>query len=316
MLKRTILLLALASAPAALWGCGPGFPIMTREQESLVTNVDVLVKENEALKKRVASLEAGGGAKDVKKEIDSLKAAVAEANASLEDVRQKLSFIQGHIEESEHKSSDLKDSLKGASSNFASINQRLSALEGFVRETQKRVDELGANADAAGKRSLEIKEAVANLEKKVSSLESVSSQREASTEPKKEGPDPEALYAKGYRETIDKDYSRATETFGTFLASYPAHKYAGNAQYWLGEIYYARGDWERAILEFDKAIKNYPKGDKVAASLLKQAYSFEKLGAKKEARLLLKDVVDRFPGSPEAAMAKKKLDSLKDASKN
>lgn len=309
MLKRTILLLALASAPGLLWGCGPGFPIMTREQESLVTNVDTLVKENEALKKRVAALEAGGGT-GVKKEIDALKATVAEANVSLEDVRQKLSFIQGHIEESEHKSSDLKESLKGASSNFASINQRLSALEGFLRETQKRVDELGANSEATGKRSLEIKEAVANLEKKVASLEN-SGQKDASAEPKKEGPDAEALYAKGYRETIDKDYSRATETFGTFLASYPAHKYAGNAQYWLGEIYYARGDWERAILEFDKAIKNYPKGDKVAASLLKQAYSFDKLGAKKEARLLLKDVVDRFPGSPEAAMAKKKLDSLR-----
>ncbi|MEE9591314.1 MAG: tetratricopeptide repeat protein, partial [Thermodesulfobacteriota bacterium] len=82
------------------------------------------------------------------------------------------------------------------------------------------------------------------------------------------------------------------------------------AQYWIGEIFYAKGDWERAILEFDDVIKKYPKGDKVPAALLKEGLSFSRLGAKKESRLLLTRVIKNYPKSNEADIAKKKLDNL------
>ena len=121
----------------------------------------------------------------------------------------------------------------------------------------------------------------------------------------------ETLYQKGYKETTSKDYPKAIDTFQRFLVAYPGHKYAGNAQYWLGEIYYARGDWEMAILEFDKAVKKYPESEKTPASLLKQGFAFEKIGAKKEARVLLNDVIKKFPASAEAGLAKKRLAALK-----
>lgn len=123
--------------------------------------------------------------------------------------------------------------------------------------------------------------------------------------------DPEALYQKGYKEIISKDYPSAVETFQKLLSSYPDHKYAGNAQYWIGEIYYAKGDWEKSILEFDKVIKKYPSYEKAAAAFLKQGFAFEKIGSKKESTVILGSVIERFPKSLEAGLAKKKLDTMK-----
>src|SRR4030065_2894968 len=96
-----------------------------------------------------------------------------------------------------------------------------------------------------------------------------------------------------------------------FLSTYPDHKFAGNSQYWLAEIYYARAEWEMAILEFDKLLKKYSGSEKVPAATLKQGFAFEKLGANKEARVLLEQVVTKFPESPEAGLAKKRLQSMK-----
>ena len=86
-----------------------------------------------------------------------------------------------------------------------------------------------------------------------------------------------------------------------------------NAQYWLGEIYYAKGDWEMAILEFDKVIKKYPNAEKAPASLLKQGFAFEKLGSTKEATVLLREVMDKYPKSSEASIAKKRLAAISKA---
>jgi hypothetical protein len=56
--KLILPILSAAAASVILTGCGPGFPIMTREQETLEQNVNTLLK-NAALK-RMDSISGGG----------------------------------------------------------------------------------------------------------------------------------------------------------------------------------------------------------------------------------------------------------------
>jgi len=56
MNKRTLFIAATMSA-LLLSGCGPGFPIMTREQEDLIMNVEKLMKENDSNKARIERVE-------------------------------------------------------------------------------------------------------------------------------------------------------------------------------------------------------------------------------------------------------------------
>lgn len=290
----------------ALTGCGPGFPIMTGEQETLIKNVDNLLKENAALKSRVAQLEtkeASTGNKD----FEDLRKSIAEANASIDKLRQDVSFIQGGIEEADHKNEQIRQSVAG----LTGLNERLTAIEASIRDNDKKFESLKGSFDAHEKKLADLAESVSSADKRAASIEERLSAASNPAQKKTTPEDPEAVYLKGYKETIDKDFASATETFQSFLASYPDHKFAANAQYWLGEIYYAKGDWERAIIEFDKAIKKYPKSEKIPASILKQGFSFERLGSKKEAKVLLQEVIEKFPKSSEATIAKKRLETFK-----
>ena len=79
----------------------------------------------------------------------------------------------------------------------------------------------------------------------------------------------------------------------------------------LGETYYQEKWYPKAILEYQKVIENYPKGNKVSAAYLKQALSFSEMGEAGNAKLILRQLIKKFPNSSEASIAKKKLEKLK-----
>lgn len=47
-----------------------------------------------------------------------------------------------------------------------------------------------------------------------------------------------------------------------FLRQFPNDGLAGNAQYWLGETYYVRQDYQNAAIAFGEGFQRYPKSAK------------------------------------------------------
>lgn len=105
-------------------------------------------------------------------------------------------------------------------------------------------------------------------------------------------------------------YDAARAGFQRLLAEYPQSPNADNAQFWVGETYYREKWYEKAILEYHEVIKNHPKGNKIPAAMLKQGLAFQAIGDKKNAGLILKELVSKHPKSNEAAIARKKLDEF------
>lgn len=299
-LRHGLTFLSLPLLLVCVAGCGPGFPIMTKAQEDLVTNVNRLVKENESLNARLAAIESrqnDGG--EMKQDIDALKLKFAGLNSDIDKLHQEFSFVQGAVESDGHDKAQTRESLKSLSDALTLVNGRLSAVEAkaetlktSVNTHEKRLAEIQQSRDAAA------------MQTEKPSTPAVAAAKDAPLPP-------EDQYARGYKFAVDKKYDEAIDGLASFLSAYPGHKLASNAQYWLGEAYYAKGDFERAILEFDKVVKNYPKAEKAAAALLKEGYSFDNLGSAKEARVLLESVAEKFPNSSEAALAKKRLKALK-----
>lgn len=79
-----------------------------------------------------------------------------------------------------------------------------------------------------------------------------------------------------YRSAMDSygrgDYSGAVLHFQEFLANFSGHQLADNAQYWIGECYYAQKKFSEAEVEFGKVEKHYREGNKSAAALLKEVW--------------------------------------------
>jgi tol-pal system protein YbgF len=101
----------------------------------------------------------------------------------------------------------------------------------------------------------------------------------------------------------------AVAALRAFLTTYPRHEYADNAQYWLGEAFYASKDYQHALVEFRATIETYPRGNKVPDALLKVGYCYSALGQTDKARAVLEQVVNLYPKSEPAALAAKRLES-------
>ena len=74
-----------------------------------------------------------------------------------------------------------------------------------------------------------------------------------------------------YRTALDsftqENYQRAILEFEEFVANHPDHDLADNAQYWIGECYYAQKNFESAVREFEKVERHFGAGNKVIFGL-------------------------------------------------
>jgi tol-pal system protein YbgF len=103
----------------------------------------------------------------------------------------------------------------------------------------------------------------------------------------------------------------ALQGFSQFLVQYPNSELAPNAQYWLGECYYGKRDYLRAIEAFDRVRAAYPSSEKVPAALLKKGFAYLALKDPNRASSVWRQIVDGYPRSPEASKALEKLAQLR-----
>ena len=106
-------------------------------------------------------------------------------------------------------------------------------------------------------------------------------------------------------------YEDATVAFQQFITEYPAGSYADNAQYWLGETFYITRRFEQAVQEFERLVSAHPNSQKLTHALLKIGYAHDELGNKAEAERVLGELMERHPQSAAAALARKRLLSIR-----
>jgi tol-pal system protein YbgF len=104
--------------------------------------------------------------------------------------------------------------------------------------------------------------------------------------------------------------SQAVPKLRDFIRKNPKSDLADNAQYWIGNCYYAQRDYNRAILELNEVLLKYPKGDKVPAALVMLADAFADSGDKIDARLILQKLISDHPKTEEAEHGRQKLRTL------
>ena len=81
---------------------------------------------------------------------------------------------------------------------------------------------------------------------------------------------------------LKKQYAEASQALNQFIETHPTHKLAANARYWLGETFYARGNYQAAAAAFATAYKQDEKSPKAADNLLKLALSLQAIGKQAE----------------------------------
>ena len=138
-------------------------------------------------------------------------------------------------------------------------------------------------------------------------------QESQTMEPVRNGDPPDRLrYERVLALFRDGDLDGARYGFASFLSEYPNSDLAPNARYWLGESYYGKKDFRKAIDAYDKVELDYPGSEKVPAAILKKGFAYLALKDKKRASSAFKQVVTLYPKTPEAGKASDKLAQLKE----
>lgn len=124
--------------------------------------------------------------------------------------------------------------------------------------------------------------------------------------------DPRAEYHRYYEALRAGNHSYALTGFRNFVERFPVHDFADNAQYWIGETFYDQKRYKSALVEFRKVVDNHPNGNKVPDGLLKLGYCYHALGEKTKAKQVWQQVVQLYPKSNPATLARTKLSALED----
>jgi tol-pal system protein YbgF len=115
---------------------------------------------------------------------------------------------------------------------------------------------------------------------------------------------PKQLYETAYGYLLQRDYGAAQTAFDDFLKKFPSDSLAGNAQYWLGESFFVRGQYKAAASAFLKGYQTYNRSQKAPDSLLKLAMSLDRLGQKDAACASYLELNSKFPDAPQNVKAR------------
>lgn len=107
------------------------------------------------------------------------------------------------------------------------------------------------------------------------------------------------------------DYKSAGAALFDFLRRFPQSSYAPNAQYLLGNSYYAQQDCRNAITAQQAVVKNYPDNARAPDALLNIATCQVELKNRAGARKTLESLIEQYPESGAATTAKERLQALK-----
>jgi TolA-binding protein len=138
------------------------------------------------------------------------------------------------------------------------------------------------------------------------------------------GPTPEQAYQAAYLDFSKGNYPLAIAGFREFVRRYPDAPLADQAQYWVGESLFSQSraslaagqsekatrELEQAVQEFRRLALNYPRGERVPTALYKEALALLELKQPRLAQARLQYLIDNFPQSEEAPLAKERLATL------
>jgi tol-pal system protein YbgF len=111
---------------------------------------------------------------------------------------------------------------------------------------------------------------------------------------------PREQYARAFAQLERRQYEDSAAGFSEFLKANPDDPLADNARYWLGETYYARGEYGRSAELFLDAYEKNKTGPKAPDTLLKLGLSLASLNKNREACATFRELSRAFPNAPDA----------------
>ena len=229
--------------------------------------------------------------------------AAAELLYQIENLQLEVQSLRGTVEQQQHELSKMKASQRDR---YIDLDKRISSL---MRAAQERpvapvvsIETATASSDA-----LPVSNDSVGLVVQPEQVEIVDAPR--IIEPA--NAETLAEYKAAYSLVRNNENAKAELAFVDFIGKHPNSELSGNSYYWLGLLKLNSGDPVSAIDQFKSVIAQFPGHDKETDTLYRLGFAYLKLDDKETARGYLVDVIERFPSSKAAKLAKNLLSNIK-----
>ncbi len=205
----------------------------------------------------------------------------ADFGVEIEQVKRLVTEMRGQVEVNEHRLGVIEKRLKIIHEDLSS--QRVEAQKREQEKMEQEAARLKAEQEAAKKKLPDIIR-----------------------------PEKKADFYKLAYSLVEAGQTKAARIlFEEFLEKWPTDSYSDNALYWMGETYYAEGNFRKAALTFQQVRRKFPKGDKAPDALLKLGYCFYSMKMYREALPFLREFVQSYPRNSLAKKARKRIKEIK-----
>jgi tol-pal system protein YbgF len=247
------------------------------------------------------------------------------ANKDIERLAVQIATLQGQVAEIQRASEESRAELRRLTELIAEQN---ALLKKSVADRRQQDEAVAANLKDLGDRVAEVAEALEAIKAQATPLLTPLPATDAApagaptTTPATPGgapatpagappagpaPAPRELYSQAYADYARGNYDLAVQGFTEYIRNYPGTDFTDNAQYWIGECLYGKKMYADAIEAWNTLFKDYPASDKLPDARVKKGMALERLGRKSQALVEYRYVVDRYPNSQAARLARERL---------
>jgi tol-pal system protein YbgF len=221
-------------------------------------------------------------------------------------LKNQADYLEENSRRQEERTAEMDSLLKEQ----IDLTNRLRAdLATILGGMDQRMEVVESKLEDLGQRFPELSRKMEMVKQRLS--EGADSTNASDTSAIKVNVDQQKLYDGAYLDLTKGSYDLAITGFTSYLKYFPETELAGNAQYWLGECYYAKKNFTRSAIEFHKVLENYSTGAKVPSALYKLSLSLIELKSNNQAEKYLSELMDKYPNTQEAKLAEQKLQKIK-----
>ena len=124
------------------------------------------------------------------------------------------------------------------------------------------------------------------------------------------GVSPQRMYDTAWADYTTGQWMLAIQGFEAYIKTFPQSELADDAQFYIGQTYYAGGKFEEAVAAFDQALAAYPEGNVVPEASYKQGLSLDRLSETERAKASFTFIIENYPESTMAPLAQQALNRL------
>ena len=207
----------------------------------------------------------------------------------LQETEQAVRQLTGEIESIHFSQDKLQKRIDQVS---ADMNVSFTEMEKKLQAAEAKIKKMESEKETAEKVK---KEAEKKKKEQEAAAAKTAKNKENEIKEKYGKKSAKELYDQAFASIKKQDYKTAQNEFEAFLALYPKNALAGNAQYWLGESFFARSMYQKAAVAFAEGFQNYRDSQKAPDNLFKLGVTMAKLKKKDEACIAFKNFTKEYP---------------------